>query len=111
MNRSAWWLIRDRNNRKRNSNHAADFGFRRRSLAGAAGAHCLAGIPRGQRPDLPWGEPHQLTSPGPGDLEVVLIVANPPVDCWQYPDSNQWGQRHPRTFFRPTEVHYWDSED
>jgi uncharacterized cupin superfamily protein len=78
----------------------------------------------------PPGEPHQLSNPGPGDvilhppgeahqiraatdseLTFLLVANNPPVDYWQYPDSNKWGLRAPRKFFRPAEVDYWDGEE
>jgi hypothetical protein len=81
MNRSAWWLIRDRNIQKRNSNHAADFGFRRRSLADAEA------------------------------FEVLIVADNPEFAAFHYPDSNRQGLRHPRMFFRPDEVDYWDGEE
>jgi uncharacterized cupin superfamily protein len=59
----------------------------------------------------PPREPHQLTNTGADDLVFFLIADNPPVDYWHYPDSNKWGLKAPRTFFRPTEVDYWDGEE
>jgi uncharacterized cupin superfamily protein len=59
----------------------------------------------------PPGEAHQLTNTGADDLEFFVITDNPPVDYWHYPDSNKWGLRAPRKFFRPAEVDYWDGEE
>ena len=59
----------------------------------------------------PPGEPHQLTNSGPGDLEVLIVADNPELDAFCYPDSNKWGLRAPRKFFRPAEVDYWDGEE
>jgi uncharacterized cupin superfamily protein len=59
----------------------------------------------------PPGEPHQITASAAGELVFLLIADNPPVDYWHYPDSNKWGLRAPRKFFRPQEVDYWDGEE
>lgn len=59
----------------------------------------------------PPGEPHQLVNTGAEDLVFWLIADNPPVDYWHYPDSNKWGLRSPRHFFRIAEVPYWDGEE
>lgn len=59
----------------------------------------------------PPGEPHQLTNPGPGDLEVLIIADNPQLDAFYYPDSNKWGLRPPGKYFRLTEVGYFDGEE
>ena len=48
---------------------------------------------------------------GKTDLQYLLIADNPPVDIWQYPDSNKWGFNTPRKIFRPAEVDYWDGEE
>ncbi len=45
------------------------------------------------------------------DLVFYLIADNPPVDYWHYPDSNKWGVRAPRKFFRMTEADYYDGEE
>jgi uncharacterized cupin superfamily protein len=60
----------------------------------------------------PPGEAHQISNAS-HDEELVfhLIADNPPVDYWHYPDSNKWGLRAPRKFFRPNEVEYYDGEE
>ena len=59
----------------------------------------------------PPGEAHDIANTGETDLIYWLIADNPPVDYWQYPESQKWGLREPRKFFRPTEVDYWDGEE
>ena len=59
----------------------------------------------------PPGEPHQLINTGTVDLEVLIIADNPPLDAFHYPDSDQWGIRAPRKFFRMGEIDYWDGEE
>lgn len=59
----------------------------------------------------PPGEPHQLINTGQVDLEVWIIADNPPLDAFFYPDSNKWGFRAPREFFRTTDVDYWEGEE
>ena len=59
----------------------------------------------------PPGEAHQITATEEGDLLFFLIADNPAVDYWQYPDSNKWGLRSPRKFFRTVEVDFWDGEE
>ena len=59
----------------------------------------------------PPGEPHQLTNSGSGDLEVLIIADNPPLDACYYPDSNKWGLRPPMKCFRMTEADYFDGEE
>lgn len=59
----------------------------------------------------PPREPHQIRNTGAEELEFLLIADNPPVDYWHYPDSQKWGLREPRMFFRPGEVDYWDGEE
>lgn len=59
----------------------------------------------------PPGEPHQLINPGPGELEVLIITDNPPLDGGYYPDSDKWVLRPPGKIFRLTEVDYFDGED
>jgi uncharacterized cupin superfamily protein len=59
----------------------------------------------------PPGEAHQLSNPGPGDLEVLIITDNPQLDAFHYPDSDKWGFRPPGKIFRLTEVDYFDRED
>ena len=59
----------------------------------------------------PPGEAHQFTNTGTTDLQYFLVADNPPVDIWQYPDSNKWGFNAPRKFFRPADVDYWDGEE
>src|SRR5688500_3496750 len=43
----------------------------------------------------PPGEAHQLSNPGPGDLEILIITDNPQLDAFHYPDSDKWGFRPP----------------
>jgi uncharacterized cupin superfamily protein len=59
----------------------------------------------------PPGEAHQITNAGTSDLTFFLIADNPPVEYWHYPDSNKWGMRQPRKFFRTMDVDYWDGEE
>lgn len=59
----------------------------------------------------PPGTAHQLTNTGSGDLEVLIITDNPPLDAFHYPDSNKWGLRPPGKIFRIAEVDYFDGED
>jgi uncharacterized cupin superfamily protein len=59
----------------------------------------------------PPGEAHQLGNPGPGDLEVLIITDNPPLDACYYPDSDKWLVRPPGKVFRLTEVDYFDGEE
>jgi uncharacterized cupin superfamily protein len=60
----------------------------------------------------PPGEPHQIINGSDVDeLTFYLISDNPPVDYWHYPDSNKWGLRTPRKFFRTTDVDYYDGEE
>jgi uncharacterized cupin superfamily protein len=59
----------------------------------------------------PPGEPHQLINSGPVDLEVYIIADNPVLDAFHYPESNKWGLRPPGSYFRLTEVDYFDGED
>jgi uncharacterized cupin superfamily protein len=59
----------------------------------------------------PPGEAHQIRAAADHELTFLLIADNPPVDYWCYPDSQKWGLRAPRKFFRPVEVDYWDGEE
>lgn len=60
----------------------------------------------------PPGEPHQIRNASPTDeLEFLVIADNAPVEYWHYPDSNKWGLRAPRTFFRTAEAPYYDGEE
>lgn len=59
----------------------------------------------------PPGEAHQFTNTGTDEVQYLLIADNPPVDYWFYPDSNKWGLRAPRKFFRMAEADYWDGEE
>ncbi len=59
----------------------------------------------------PPGEAHQIRAAAGSELTFLLIADNPPVDYWHYPDSQKWGLRAPRKFFRPAEVDYWDGEE
>lgn len=59
----------------------------------------------------PPGEPHQITAHAEEAVTFLLIADNPPVDYWHYPDSNKWGLRAPRQFFRVDPLDYWDGEE
>ena len=60
----------------------------------------------------PPGEAHQIANASAAEeLEFFVVADNAPVDYWRYPDSQKWGFRHPRKFFRPTETDYWDGEE
>ena len=59
----------------------------------------------------PPGEPHKLTNTGKTDLIFLLVADNPPIDIFHYPDSDKWGHRTPRKFFRVTETDYWADEE
>lgn len=59
----------------------------------------------------PPGETHQFTNTGDTDLHYLLVADNPPVDYWFYPDSNKWGLRSPRQFFRIAALDYYDGEE
>ena len=57
------------------------------------------------------GDHHQIHNPGTEELVFFLIADNPATDAWHYPDSNKWGFKSPRKFFRMTEADYWDGEE
>lgn len=59
----------------------------------------------------PPGEAHQLRNPGPGELEVLIVADNPPLDAFYYPDSAKWGLRPPGKYFRMAETGYFDGEE
>jgi len=59
----------------------------------------------------PPGEPHQITADAAEAVTFLLLADNPPVDYWHYPDSNKWGLRAPRQFFRVDPLDYWDGEE
>jgi uncharacterized cupin superfamily protein len=59
----------------------------------------------------PPGEAHQITNTGNTDLVFFLVADNPPVEYWHYPDSNKWGFRSPRKFFRTLHLEYYDGEE
>lgn len=59
----------------------------------------------------PPGEAHQFFNTGDTDLLYYLVADNPPSDYWHYPDSNKWGLREPRQFFRINPIDYWDGEE
>jgi uncharacterized cupin superfamily protein len=59
----------------------------------------------------PPGEAHKITNEGGAELIFFLIADNPPVEYWHYPDSDKWGLRAQRKFFRTTDVDYWDGEE
>ena len=59
----------------------------------------------------PPGAAHQLFAEAGGELEVLIVTDNPPVDACYYPDSNKWALRPPAKIFRMTETDYFDGED
>ncbi len=59
----------------------------------------------------PPGTPHQLWSAGSGELEVMIVADNPPLESCFYPDSNKRSLRPPGKVFRIEEVNYFDGED
>jgi uncharacterized cupin superfamily protein len=59
----------------------------------------------------PPGEAHQFTNTGADDVLYLLVADNPIHDVFYYPDSDKWGLRAPRKFFRLDEVDYWDREE
>ena len=59
----------------------------------------------------PPGEAHQLINTGRKPLVFYIVADNPPLDVWNYPDSNKWGIRQPRKIFCITEVDYHDGEE
>lgn len=60
----------------------------------------------------PPGDAHQIrNASATEDLLFYVVADNPPVDYWHYPDSNKWGLRAPRKFFRIAELDYWDGEE
>lgn len=60
----------------------------------------------------PPGEAHQITNASATEELLFYVVAdNAPVDYWYYPDTNKWGLRSPRKFFRMEEVDYWAGEE
>ncbi len=60
----------------------------------------------------PPGDAHQIRNASASDDLLYFVVAdNPPVDYRHYPDSNKWGLRAPRKFFRIAELDYWDGEE
>lgn len=59
----------------------------------------------------PPGTPHQTIAGAEGELECLIIADNPPVDIFHYPESSKWGMRPPGTYFRLTEVDYFDGEE
>jgi uncharacterized cupin superfamily protein len=59
----------------------------------------------------PPGEAHQFHNTGSDNLLYFLIADNPPLDVWQYPDSNKWGISSPRKIFRASDIDYWIDEE
>jgi uncharacterized cupin superfamily protein len=71
----------------------------------------IANVVAGEIVLCPPGEAHQFTNTGPDDLVYLLVADNPLHDVFYYPDSDKWGLRAPRKFFRLGEVDYWDGEE
>ena len=83
-------------------------------LKGAAAFRTPAGIAPVGPGDIvltPPGEAHQFTNTGPDELLYLLVADNPIYDAYYYPDSDKWGLRAPRKYFRLNETDYWDGEE
>jgi uncharacterized cupin superfamily protein len=59
----------------------------------------------------PPSEAHMFTNTGTDDVRYLLIADNPTTDVFFYPDSNKWGHKSPRKFFRASDIDYWDGEE
>lgn len=59
----------------------------------------------------PPGSPHQTLNEGPEDLVCHIVADHPVADIFHYPDSNKWGWKPGRRFFRITDADYFDGED
>lgn len=59
----------------------------------------------------PPGTPHQIRNSGAEDLRFLVIANNPPAESIYYPDSDKWGLKPERKFFRICEVDYYDGEE
>lgn len=57
------------------------------------------------------GTAHTFANNGPKELFYLLVADNPPADYWHYPDSQKWGLRAPRRFFRPMPIDYFEGEE
>ena len=84
-------------------------------VSGAATVRCDGGTHAVKAGDVfihPPGTAHQITnSSATEELVVQIITDNPPVDLWRYPESDKWGHSTTRTFFRMTEIDYFDGEE
>jgi uncharacterized cupin superfamily protein len=59
----------------------------------------------------PPGVAHQLRNAADGELEVLIIADNPPLDAFFYPDSRKWGLRPPGVYFHLDPIDYFEGED
>ncbi|MBX3750658.1 MAG: cupin domain-containing protein [Opitutaceae bacterium] len=59
----------------------------------------------------PPGNAHQLINTGTTDLLYYLVADNPLTEYWYYPDSDKWGFKPGRSFFRKQEVDYHLGEE
>ena len=59
----------------------------------------------------PPGTAHQVTNDGPDEFVCHIIADNPPADIFHYPESNKWGIKPHRKFFRMMETDYFDGEE
>ncbi len=80
----------------------------RAAIRTADGVHL---VEAGEAVFHPPGTAHQTSNPGPDPLELLIITDNPPFDSFVYPDSNKHGSRALGTWYRLTEVDYFDGEE
>jgi len=59
----------------------------------------------------PPGTAHQIVNTGAEEFVYHVIADNPPADIIYYPDSDKWGAKPQRKFFRMTETDYFDGEE
>ncbi len=59
----------------------------------------------------PPGVAHQIRNEGTEEFICHIVADNPPADIFHYPESNKWGIRPQRKFFRMIETDYFDGEE
>lgn len=59
------------------------------------------------------GDAHQITNPGPDELEYYVIADNPIGDSCYYPDSKKWAVSRPpdNIIMKGAETTYFDGEE
>ncbi|HVU16028.1 MAG TPA: cupin domain-containing protein [Candidatus Didemnitutus sp.] len=83
-------------------------------LSGALAMRTAEGIipaPAGEVFIHPPYDAHQIINPSNAEATFLIVADNPPADYWFYPDSNKWGFREPRKFFRLAEADYFDGAE